>query len=905
MSTEELSDLSRLWERAEQNSQKAIKWINDASRVSPAVKSGQNRHLASLYDAIYQASVMRRTARNKPGIGLFGESQAGKSYLVSAMASNGEHRLITRLGQESYDFVQKINPQGSGKESTGLVTRFSMYSDRDEDADPEYPVRLTFIAECEIVKILVNSYYSDFIDTATGISEIRQLSRQVTEKLSRLPAERGVRSIPENEITSLEKYIESRYGVLNGSLGEAFWTLGRERVIRFGVADRAEYYSVLWGGNERFRELFLRLAGTLERLDHLETVSAPIKAVVVSRDSVSLINVDALKKLESSDDTECYVKTRNGVKPIRMSELAALTAEIRIPVENPKFDIIKNNDVLDFPGYRGRLDRELGALNDPGEREIMSDAFLRGKVAYLFEKYTENYDLNALILCTAADSQINSPRIADVISRWINQTQGSDSTARSSHHCGLFWALTKFDKRICEDLDKENRVYGRGGLLQQTVLEKFGQCEWLRNWDGSEDSPHPFSNIFLVRKPGLDCSFIDKSDTNELGIRQGYQERLDRMKQELCRDSDIRTYVNKPEEAWEAVLKVNDGGLDNLVKSIHSIDIRTIKKEAIRNALELLLRDRLIPLFQQWNVVSSSQDERQAVKKKTFSTVVYAEIAKKRELLARQFGDFVNVFNMPLSEIKKAWDDVLNEIHFSPADEEPEAGGNAVSPGPAASGDSPEVPDFDDLDFEFLGTPAESRDYDVGEENGSSAGAVPAGAGSLGLRDSEKLYNKWVDWMQSLALSRSWDRRMLPLSHDFVAATAQELVNFAERTDLRKVVMAQVDRMSSLDSGNRDTGAKVPEVVNLILSDFIYTLNGTAVQEHPAVDTVQDLDGILGEQADKNRKPRLVVWAQALSRVFVENAGYQSKFGFSEKLEDLLKDLVAEYRSIESGIRNG
>ena len=904
MSTEELSDLSRLWERAEQNSQKAIKWINDASRVSPAVKSGQNRHLASLYDAIYQASVMRRIARNKPGIGLFGESQAGKSYLVSAMASNGEHRLITRLGQESYDFVQKINPQGSGKESTGLVTRFSMYGDRDEEADPEYPVRLTFLSECEIVKILVNSYYSDFIDTATGIAEIRQLSRQVTEKLSRLPAERGVRSIPENEITSLEKYIESRHGVLNGSLGEAFWTLGRERVIRFGTRDRAEYYSVLWGGNERFRELFLRLAGTLERLDHLETVSAPIKAVVVARDSVSLINVDALKKLENADDSECYVKTRNGVKPIRLSELAALTAEIRIPVENPKFDIIKNNDVLDFPGYRGRLDRELSALNDPGEREIMSDAFLRGKVAYLFEKYTENYDLNALILCTAADSQINSPRIADVISRWINQTQGCDSAARGSHHCGLFWALTKFDKRIAEDLDKENRVYGRGGLLQQTVLEKFGQCEWLRNWDGSEEAPRPFSNIFLVRKPGLDCSFIDKSDTNELGIRQGYQERLDRMKQELCRDSDIRTYVNKPEEAWDAVLKVNDGGLDNLVKSIHGIDIRTIRKEAIRNALELLLRDRLIPLFQQWNVVSSSQDERQAAKKKTFSTVVYAEIARKKEILALEFGDFVNVFNMPRSEIKKAWDDVLNEIHFSPADEE--SGDSAAqepadTPSPAA--EPPDIPDFDDLDFDILGTPAEPRDSGTKAATGKD-GTGP-GVASLGLRDSEKLYNKWVDWMQSLALSRSWDRRMLPLSHDFVAATAQELVNFAERTELRKVVVDQVDRMSSLDSGNRDTGAKVPEVVNLILSDFIYTLNGTAVQEHPAVDTVQDLDSVLGEQADQNRKNRLVVWVRALSRVFVENAGYQSKFGFSEKLENTLKDLVTEYRSIESGIRNG
>ena len=41
MSSEELADLSRLWERTEKNSQSAIKWINDAAKVSPAVASGQ------------------------------------------------------------------------------------------------------------------------------------------------------------------------------------------------------------------------------------------------------------------------------------------------------------------------------------------------------------------------------------------------------------------------------------------------------------------------------------------------------------------------------------------------------------------------------------------------------------------------------------------------------------------------------------------------------------------------------------------------------------------------------------------------------------------------------------------------------------------------------------------------
>ena len=63
-------------------------------------------------------------------------------------------------------------------------------------------------------------------------------------------------------------------------------------------------------------------------------------------------------------------------------------------------------DLLDFPGYRGRYDKaRLSEIpNNPVE------LLRRGKVAYLFELYTENQEMNGLVLCTPAHKQPRNER---------------------------------------------------------------------------------------------------------------------------------------------------------------------------------------------------------------------------------------------------------------------------------------------------------------------------------------------------------------------------------------------------------------------------------------------------------------------------------------------------------------
>ena len=99
------------------------------------------------------------SAGRRNSAGVFGPSQAGKSYLVSALARNPEpHPLTADFAGTKKDFLAEINPPGD-RESTGLVTRFTVVPGT---TDTTHPVELRLLTETDLVKILGNSFLSDF-----------------------------------------------------------------------------------------------------------------------------------------------------------------------------------------------------------------------------------------------------------------------------------------------------------------------------------------------------------------------------------------------------------------------------------------------------------------------------------------------------------------------------------------------------------------------------------------------------------------------------------------------------------------------------------------------------------------------------------------------------------------------
>src|SRR5262245_1037127 len=77
-----------------------------------------------LRDLALRTRKLRRAWSRKQSLGLFGPSQAGKSFLVGALLSHelGSVKVMSR--DREVDFLKEINP-AKGVESTGVVTRFT------------------------------------------------------------------------------------------------------------------------------------------------------------------------------------------------------------------------------------------------------------------------------------------------------------------------------------------------------------------------------------------------------------------------------------------------------------------------------------------------------------------------------------------------------------------------------------------------------------------------------------------------------------------------------------------------------------------------------------------------------------------------------------------------------------
>jgi hypothetical protein len=108
--------------------------------------------------------------------------------------------------------------------------------------------------------------------------------------------------------------------------------------------------------------------------------------------------------------------------------LCALTAELvfgqsETLLNNKPF--LKQTDLLDFPGARSRMEKPIESI----EKITIPDLLLRGKVAYLFNKYSDAEKINLLIFCAKHEmtAQRFMPRL---LNNWINKVVGDTADKR-------------------------------------------------------------------------------------------------------------------------------------------------------------------------------------------------------------------------------------------------------------------------------------------------------------------------------------------------------------------------------------------------------------------------------------------------------------------------------------------
>lgn len=845
-------ELRDAWKAVSEQASASVSWINSTRGTVKKVEDEADAGIEKLYCVRNEANRMLRVAGTPPAIGLFGLSQAGKSYLVSSIAASGDGILHTRMGKTDLQFIRDINPVGGGKESTGLVTRFTRCG--EPESDPRFCVPLRLFGECDIAKILINSCYNDFDWNGGDDITVRSSIANAMVKLdtaerslggssfSFSPADGGkyaASAFPPEMVVDLREYVKNGYRNSLSFLDDKFWRRALTILPQLDIDSRADVLSELWNEEPILTDLYRELAHAVASLEYSGEVKADISVLydVRTKQSAgmdSLMNVDALKTLGTHDQNTVTVVTEHGTEvQINRAELAALTSEIRIVLtEEPRASAAKKLDILDFPGYRGRLGISSVEKYKPSAGTNLSDnlsyeLFLRGKVAFLFEQYTDDNEMNMLIVCTPSNAQ-QDVDISKVLTQWIDKTQGRDPQARARHKPGLFWAITKFDLRVQADLSSSQYNYGRSGLLQQTILEKFGKREWLGNWAMGK----PFGNMFLVRKPRLPGGiFALDSENSETGLVPAADKVIGAMRSAFISDADVRSHIDSPALKWDSVMGLNDGGMELLTRAIEDADGESLKLVAMQNMLAESVKNA-VKVMDRWHYTEDSnqkdQERRKLLAEKLFSPILKREsgsdIDSPQVDGRASLGLVLKLMNLTTEQIRTACEE--------------EQYGAAVRTKPASAGSAetaePEEPEKEESLDDLL---------DDIEENPSDYEAEPAeeskDEGSGGEAEvysplAEDIYQKWISHLRGLpddpaikVFCSGWKKPASKkgparnIAKPLVEALTNEMITSARRSNLSqrlaKAIVANEKNAINLD----EVRERNVQTISNILSDFI------------------------------------------------------------------------------------
>jgi len=869
---------------------KAILWNDKAAKENSKIKLDHIDNYHSFLKTKLLAKKIKTSLERSPCIGVFGPSQAGKSYLVSTLAKGIKGSLTVNLADQHIDFLQRINPSG-GRESTGVVTRFSKkvsnYSNKN------FPVEIRLLTEVDLLKILINSFFSDF-DHAGSVDLEVFSDEQITSRLDKLRTRnlsKEPSTILPEEILDLKIYLEAIFGNFVSNLKAEFWPVALSIAPYLSIKDKAELFAIIWRDFQLFSDLYILLAEQIEFLKGADSCLAPLESILSDGGEISLVDAQQLSKLNKANELLEVIpiigSTSQPMTKISKSVLAALTAELRLTISDAKWPFLDDLDVLDFPGARSRK-----SLNSKDIREIesnseirnnqASDLLLRGKVAYLFQRYTADQEMTAVLLCVPGGPQ--EVGYAPLINQWVIDSIGETPDKRAKMPPSLLFVLTKFDEEL-KSKGGDNEINERArwaNRIESSLLEKFKNYEWIKKWD-----EHPFKNLFWLRNPEIKSStFMKYENGSEISLNPDDEERLQRLKVFFTEDKNVQEHFTNPAEAWDAAMLPKDGGISRIVSGINLVcnpNFREKNLEEKINNLKENFISKVKPFYNESGEI---------------------EIAKKTEILNQikkeiihlvQKNDLWMIFdklNLSLEELKTLYFMVNSGLQT-------ENLGKFTSNKFNTTKDS-EV-DLDSL----LNSSIESWANESNEEIIKDSLDVHPRASAY----AKKILDRWSTKLRDL-VDDSFTAKSLFFTEKTFGLLIEELINASQRLNFFEKLATK------LDAAENNAGATWEKIVDRqmiiafnTLSDFInqFGMGELPLSQRPKMSFSNSYRNVF-EPFNKNNnsdtflseKPIPVTsliardWIFGLERIVIDNAGFLSKDSLSPELNKELGLIIEE-----------
>lgn len=573
-------------------SQAALKW---ADRFMKGEQRG------ALRDTILEGRAqLERVASGqaaRPAAAVFGESQVGKSYLVQNLLkdADGVLNVLTDHNGTTANFILDLNPSGGGVESTSLITRFT--AQRQDTGSEQYPIAVHLFSPVDVALTLTDSYFSDVQDHVFPSRD------EIEARIAALEEEYGTKGEVQTQLQPVHLYEMADYirhnafPLVVGFIRDLSATRYLERVAAIIAAMPSQAWpralGLLWNDNDVVGGVFTRLIQLLERLSFPTRVGIDV-APLLKVDG-TILCVDRIKeffgvtenekgeRVERARIPEMKVWTGTEVVTVAKSEFTSIAAEVVLSVpEQVARDkaFFAQLDILDMPGARSRQ-------NIPEKLISQSEActmLLRGRVSYLFNKYSRRYLISMLLFCHHEQkSEVMS--LAGLLRSWIEDSVGRTPQERAIFLEGgkvppLFLISTKFNIDLKRDPTKEpadavedllenearHRWVRRYTNSLANVIGENADNQWFSQWTPGA----PFSNIYLLR------DYAYSSDIYPGYLETGRESApdaagaafLNRLRRSFLEHDFVQMHFREAEVAWERAATPNEDGADYIIENM-------------------------------------------------------------------------------------------------------------------------------------------------------------------------------------------------------------------------------------------------------------------------------------------------------------------------------------------------
>lgn len=528
----------------------------------------------------------------------YGESQVGKSYLMSSLLSAPGNQFVIENNGIRYSFIDKINPSGGNttqQESTGVITRFTI---RQTNAKMVNYVKVTNLSVVDIILLLADSYYNDVKITNTDSVMLNTDIDNALSQMSGLWRDQTLRYdvIDEDDIHDICDYLNEIIGNNAVNICKSNFCKVIAPVINYvSYDDWVNVFGLIWNNNTEFNRLFCTLINEYKKLNFLTEVYVPFDAIL--RDKGTLLKIDWLDSVcgihREYGDEELYINVFDCCGNIVAEDyskayLSALIGELTfvLPEEIAKErKFLKKIDLLDFPGARSRE-----KIKEEQVGEMLPTILRRGKVAYLFNKYSRSLKISSVLFCHH-HQQKTEPTIGSSISSWIENNIGRTSEERAgvlsktNGIAPLFLICTKFnidlEKTKNDSPETVSKLDNHWVRFNKIVPEIIGPERWFDEWVTKEGmfNSSCFQNVYLLRdfywssKNQVFDGYNELSGTTENCVHRfdEYPEYFSDLRDSFLKNSFVKKHFAKPEQAWNDVATVNNDGSKAIIRNLDVI----------------------------------------------------------------------------------------------------------------------------------------------------------------------------------------------------------------------------------------------------------------------------------------------------------------------------------------------